>query len=268
VSIMRQGIARRLSVLLVSISIVGLVSTSAPIASAQVPTNTPGPPTNTPGPTITPPPNTPGPTITPPPNTPGPTITPPPNTPGPTAAPNPPPESTTETVAAGGTATTDDEADGATPNDPVETQVTVPEGGTVTVEETSVSEAEPAGYDFFGQQVNIDAPPGTQTEPLEIVFRIDASLLSPGAPIDMFRDGVLIGDCADVLPFTNDEDVCVQSRVELEDGDVEVTILTVHASPWNFGKAAEQPTPRRCHGFGRVLCFVVKVIWTIVRVLH
>jgi chitinase len=48
---------------------------------------------------------------------------------------------------------------------------------------------------------------------------------------------VLIGDCTDEPPFADDEGVCVQTRNELDDGDIEVTILTVHASGWNFGAA-------------------------------
>ena len=44
-------------------------------------------------------------------------------------------ETSSESVSPGGTTTTDPEADGATPSDPVETSITSPTGGTISIEE-------------------------------------------------------------------------------------------------------------------------------------
>src|SRR5207249_4195653 len=70
-------------------------------------------------------------------------------------------------VSAGGTATTDTELDGATATDPVETSVTSPNAGTVTISETNppFSQNPPSGFTFLGQQADITAPNASVTDP-------------------------------------------------------------------------------------------------------
>jgi hypothetical protein len=144
-----------------------------------------------------------------------------------------------DSIPPGGTATTDVEGDGATPEDPVETSVTSPSGGEVTIQEGPATGADPDGFALLGQQIDIEAPPGTPANPLTIVFTFDASLLEGVDPqtVEIFRDGVLVADCTGA-EFTTDEDVCVVSREVLADGDLQMTVRTVHASTWAPGVPA------------------------------
>ncbi len=173
------------------------------------------------------------------------------NSPPPTPQATPPaaPERVSETVAPGGSVTTDSEGDGATPSDPVETSVRTPNGGTVTIEETSVTEPAPSGYRFLGQQVNITAPPATPEDPLVVTFVLDASLIDDEDPasITVFREGVPLAGCTGAAG-TASPDPCLASRTVLADGDLELVALTSAASAWNFGVRADiasaTPTPR------------------------
>jgi hypothetical protein len=148
-------------------------------------------------------------------------------------------ESVSATVDAGGTASTDSEADGATPEDPVETSVTLPAGvaGSVSIAEAAVTEIEPAGFTFFGQQVNIAAPTATAAAPLVLVFRLDASIIPAGHDLSLqvFRNGAAVATCAAGAGMAASPDPCVAARQRHADGDVEVTVRTSAASNWNFG---------------------------------
>jgi hypothetical protein len=92
----------------------------------------------------------------------------------------------TATVGDGGSVTTDTDSDaGATATDPVETTVTTPTGGDVTIKETAVGTS-PTGYTFLGQQVTVtvssvtEADPAEPANPLILRFRLDASQVVPG----------------------------------------------------------------------------------------
>jgi hypothetical protein len=148
---------------------------------------------------------------------------------------------TTEIVApGGGTVTT---APGATDAAPVATGVTVPAsagGGSVTIAETPVVDTPPSGFTFVGQQVNITAPPASgPTDPLRLVFEVAASALPAGTTasnLEVFRNGeaapACTGPAGHAVP-----NPCVALRETLGNGNVRVTVLTVAASRWNFGKA-------------------------------
>ena len=145
-----------------------------------------------------------------------------------------------QTVAASGTLTTDTENDGATAFDPLETSVTSPTGGTVSVTETAATAAAPSDYAFLGQQANITAPASTPENPLKFGFLIDSSLIPTGETentIQVFRNGTQLEACADqsgvALP-----DPCVLSRETQDGGDVKITVLTSRASYWNLGVVA------------------------------
>ena len=162
----------------------------------------------------------------------------------PTSTPTPAPsEDVTQPVAPGDTVTTDGEADGTTPGDPVETWLTSPNGGTVSIDEGPITGPDPTGYTFMGQQVNITAPPGTAQNPLSIVFLIDASLLGgeDQSSVQVFKDGTLVYDCTGPSGKAQ-PDPCVSNR-KLVDEDVEITVLTSTASAWNFGLIQPTPTP-------------------------
>jgi streptogramin lyase/plastocyanin len=170
----------------------------------------------------------------------------------------PPPQVATETVPdSGGTATTDPTNSGPTASDPVTTSVTVPAtsgGGAVSIAETAVTEQSPSGYQFVGQQIDINSTAATSaTSPLTIVFTVDESAI---------RQAFKLG-AADPLPLATSVDItraegsgtavvtpactsiglggtaispdpCVAERTYVNGGtDLRVTVLTSSASHWN-----------------------------------
>lgn len=126
---------------------------------------------------------------------------------------------------------------GASPADPTGTTVTTPIAGAVAITEVPVTESAPSGYAFAGQQVNVEAPTASPEQPLKLAFRIDASVLPAGTGADdlvVFRNGTAIAPCAGTSGQA-DPDPCVSLREALPDGDARITVLTSHASRWNFG---------------------------------
>ena len=148
------------------------------------------------------------------------------------------PDSASGMVAAGGTVSTDSGGTGATPSDPVETTITTPNAGTVSIHEGSVTESAPSGFSFFGQQVDITAPPATPQAPLEIGFDLSAALLPPGqsaATIEVFKDGALVPECPGATTAPPGGGACVSGRETVPpNGDVHLTVLTTSASHWNL----------------------------------
>lgn len=152
------------------------------------------------------------------------------------------------------TTTTSDRGDGATASDPTTTSLYTPTGGTVSIEETaSITQQAPSGFQFVGEQVNIEAPSSTDVTPLGITFRLDASLVPPGDDentLQVFRNGVLVADCSGPDGIAS-PDPCVARRSLLADGDVELEVLSSHASAWNFGFRPIRPyLPGRMSGGG------------------
>jgi hypothetical protein len=146
-------------------------------------------------------------------------------------------ESTSQPVSGGGTVSSDDgEGDGATPTDPLETAVTSPVGGTVTIVE-GFSGTAPAGYVLANQAAEITAPPSSPTAPLTIEFVLDASQLRPGdseLTVQVFRNGVLVPACVGA-PTEAYPDPCVFERLLLPGNDVVLGVRSAHASAWTFG---------------------------------
>jgi hypothetical protein len=135
------------------------------------------------------------------------------------------------TLPAGETLSTDREGDGATSASPVETAVTTPVAGLVVIAQAPASFASTA-FTFLGQQVVISAPTGTAAMPLRLAFRIDPTLATNPATIQIFRNGVQVSACtgAGATP-----DPCVSGRTILPDSDLEIVVLTSTASTWTFG---------------------------------
>lgn len=204
--------------------------TVTPTATATVTvpptfTNTPAPPTNT---------NTPVP--------PTPTIT---------STPTPCCETVNEELFGPGKVTTDTENNGATATDRVETSVTITSitGGKVTIHERDITEADPPGFDFFGEQVDIAAPGALNaSNPLTLIFTLDESIVPDGQTqntVRVFRNGILVPNCTGAAN-TAVPDPCVTKRnllVGPAAGDLQFTVLTTDASSWNFGAPTGGPTP-------------------------
>lgn len=141
------------------------------------------------------------------------------------------PQTSIASIPASGGSTTTDSGGGPTLSDPIVTTVAVPAtsgGGSVTIAETTPSEA-PSGFVFLGQEIVIESTAATDAHnPLRIVFRVDASFV----PVTIFRDGAPITD--QCIPVgTANPSPCVESGA----GTAEITILSDHASRWNVGFA-------------------------------
>ena len=148
-----------------------------------------------------------------------------------------PVDSASSEVAPGGDLSTATGDGTASSSDPVNTTITSPVGGTVSITETSTAQQAPSGFTFFGEQVNVEAPEATVGNPLILKFVLDASLLPEGQDpntIEVFKNGTLVGECADASGTTASPDPCVSKREALAGGDVAISVLTSHASAWNF----------------------------------
>ena len=126
---------------------------------------------------------------------------------------------------------------GPSANDPVQTTVTAPVGGTVAISEQPAQPAQ-AGYRMLGWQVTVEAPAATAENPLSLSFTLHAGLVDGFDPASVtpFRDGVPVQRCP-VSDGTATPDPCVAAAAADGDGDVTVTVLSSHASEWTFGAA-------------------------------
>jgi ABC-type transport system substrate-binding protein len=139
-----------------------------------------------------------------------------------------------ETAAPGGTVSTGGDA---SPAAPLQTAVTVPGGGAVTITQGQIPPSETPEYTLLEQEVQISAPEGTPENPLLLTFQLDAGLLAAAgltiADVTVYRNGAAIAhDCAAVTAG----EPCVLSRTMEPDGDGELVVRTVAASSWTFGE--------------------------------
>jgi hypothetical protein len=166
-----------------------------------------------------------------------------PSPPPPLPEPDPAPpvagsESTDGRLGRRANATSDTEGDGATSRDPVETSVYHDSlRGDVSLDEGPIALTPPAGWRFFGQQVDIEAPQGSRRDPLTIKFLLDSSIIPDGLwrKVEVFRDGQLVADCDS---GRRRPDPCLDDVDRLRGGDLLLTVDTSHASQWTFGVPA------------------------------
>jgi VCBS repeat-containing protein len=151
-------------------------------------------------------------------------------------------EIATQTAAAGDTVST---GVGATASDPIETSVTTPLAGVVSIVEGPISGANPApGYSFLGQEVGItvssitnENPLTDPNNPLLLTFTVDASLVAVGQTVNtlqVFRNGVQLANCP-APPLSAGNLPCVSNRTTLGDGDLQFTVKTLAPSQWDVG---------------------------------
>ena len=150
------------------------------------------------------------------------------------------PESTSGSLPpGGGVVTTDSGGTGPTGSDPVETTLTSPNEGTVSIEEGVVTQATPSGFVLLGLQVTITAPPASPEAPLTLVFDLDVALLDAAATKDtivLFKDGDPLQDCLGATTLPSGVDACVSGRDDAPSGggDVRLTAISTSASEWNL----------------------------------
>jgi hypothetical protein len=150
------------------------------------------------------------------------------------------PEFVSADLEAGGELTTDTEGDGCTDIDVVETTLTSPNAGMASIDERGPRGSAPTGFTFVGLQSTVEAPDASADDPLVIEFCIDASQVTEGATVAIFKDGVQVEDCADTSGTAN-PDPCISEQSVGDDGDVNITIISSTASVWTFGEPAEMP---------------------------
>ena len=99
-------------------------------------------------------------------------------------------------------------------------------------------------YQLLARQVTIQAPAASTGSPLRLAFLLDSTLVGSTDPttIDVLRDGVPIAACADGSGAAN-PDPCLASRTVLAGGDLQLVVLTSHASRWNFGIRLDTTPP-------------------------
>jgi len=139
-----------------------------------------------------------------------------------------------ETAPPGGTVSTGEESSTAAP---LQTEVTVPSGGDVTITQGQSTPSASPEYTLLEQQLDISAPTQTAADPLVFTFELDAATLAAAGltadEVAIYRNGVPIADCtgAGATP-----DPCVASRTTQPDGDGEIVVRSSSASSWGFGE--------------------------------
>jgi uncharacterized delta-60 repeat protein len=151
----------------------------------------------------------------------------------------PPPDTASGTAdpGTGGSATTGGDP---SPADPVETTVTVPAGtagGPISITEADEHTVPPpSGYDLLGQEIQISAPDGTPSNPLQLEFLFDKDVAADAGvdetTIQVVRNGVPVGSCDTSAPISPDP--CISLRDRTPDMDIRVRVLTSQASAWSF----------------------------------
>lgn len=147
-----------------------------------------------------------------------------------------------QTSGSTGWLTTDVPADGATPEDTLETTVTG--GGELAILETA-DDAPLAGIRRVAVVSRVTGTPTTITAPLAATFRLDGSVLDgPASDLAVLRDGVRVPPCT-TTGGVAEPDPCVSASVEMPDGDVEVDLLASSGGVWAFGRAgcSTRPVP-------------------------
>jgi hypothetical protein len=136
------------------------------------------------------------------------------------------------TVSAGGSATTDPDASGPDETEPMTGEVETPNAGAVVLRVIDSNSEIPNGFAVLGNQFDITAPPASVADPLVLTFVLDASVLPPDPnDVAITRDGTFVEACSGA-PGTAGPDPCLQSRTVLGSGDLELVVLSSHASLW------------------------------------
>jgi hypothetical protein len=126
----------------------------------------------------------------------------------------------------------------ASEGEPAVASITTSETGSVVVTQVAATGTAPAGLAFLPFQFNIEAPNGN---PLTLRFTLDASAIPSGESAQTL---VVLRDGAEILPCTGTglgPDPCVSNRATVGDGDAELTVLSTHASAWNFAVRTVKP---------------------------
>ena len=145
----------------------------------------------------------------------------------------------------GGTVTTDPGAIGATRQVPTQVSLATMTGGLVAINSTT-STVVVNGYQFVGIPIQIEAPTGSEADPLLITLTLDQSAIPPfvdGSHLEALRDASPIDDCTH--PTFADPDPCLQSLTLVGD-DYVFVIRSAHASLWQLAVRGLDKTEQGC----------------------
>jgi len=152
-----------------------------------------------------------------------------------------------QNVSGGSTVSTDPLNQGATPQLPVQTAITTPNAGTVSIA-SAVDPPAPSGYQVVGAQLQIEAPAATNVDdPLVIVLSVDSSAIPDrvdSSGLDVIRDGTVIEDCTGAAN-TASPDPCIKSRV-VDGDDVKILKETDPDSSWSVVVRALSKDEAKC----------------------
>jgi hypothetical protein len=132
------------------------------------------------------------------------------------------------------TLTTDETASGVSAADPVATTVVSPTAGTIEITEAVSVGGVVSAYGILGTAVHVAAPAASAASPLELTFDVHSSVIGSASTVALFRNGVLVPDCAGVVPPLTDRDPCIEARTPIANG-LRFTVLTSQASTWFLG---------------------------------
>jgi hypothetical protein len=148
----------------------------------------------------------------------------------------PVPKSAAQSAAAQGTMTT-----GTTPTtaSPVETSVTTPNAGPVSIQEGGTPPTPFTSFQFSGQspvgeEVYITAPAATPTNPLTLVFKLLVPAGTNPNSIQVYKNGVLVQQDPAGSTTASPYDPGIIARTAVGTTEVDITILTSTASTWDF----------------------------------
>jgi len=129
-------------------------------------------------------------------------------------------------------------AEDATAGTPLVAGVATPTPTAVSIGPRPTSSPPPSGFFFLGTEFNIV----TTATPLRLTFTVDRSAVPLSGDVVVFRDGHAIDQPCDGSGNPN-PDPCVQSSGPIDGGDpqsdIQVVVLSSHASVWNLGYAAD-----------------------------
>jgi hypothetical protein len=131
------------------------------------------------------------------------------------------------------------------PSAPIQASVTSPTVGSISIGNALTSNSPaPTGYTLLDTFVDISAPTGSPSAPLQLSFLLDPSVLAANGVtastnllgITVFRNGAGVPQCLTTSPISPDP--CEESATWTGTpgtSDVQITVLTSQASIWGFG---------------------------------
>ena len=130
--------------------------------------------------------------------------------------------------------TTDTEATGATPADPMQASISSPNSGPLSIGMGDAAGATLSGYSVFRSGRAHRRTVGHRGKSVVVHVRDGLRSVTGGTPassIAVFRNGVLLPIAPD-RPGLRVPDPCVSARVDLPNGNVQITALSSAASVW------------------------------------